>query len=149
MNEEHKGMYYVGYNSADGIDEQSPWVPFSELEKDVKELQEKKNAISTEQELADVFARVSDAFWWDVGELDEYESGSEEFRILNSAVDTWIAMMEELKERIFAAIRRDQDEDEPDIDESAPYLYTILPFMEKHGYRNCGGWWFALTDEET
>ncbi len=105
----------------------------------VEEMKNRIASISTVQELVDLYASVHNKFWYIEDDLYDYEKGSEEYGQFYSVVDAWGCMMEDLKQQVLTAAKKEGLISEPKSRQGKQKL--IEPFMQKYGYRDGRGWW--------
>lgn len=105
----------------------------------VEEMQQDISSITTTQELVDAYVNVHNKFWFIEDDLYDYDEGTDEYGKVQSVVDAWGDMMDELDRRIMetAAAEGLLAERQPD----SGMVKQLEAFMDKYGYRNGCGWW--------
>ena len=103
---------------------------------DIKKARELIYQISSEQELADLYADVSNKAFWIEDEEYDYEEGSEEHIKACQITDEWFDEEGRLREMIFYLLRSEGIET-PEYG----YMPVLSIFMERNGYRDGNGWW--------
>ena len=69
-------------------------------------------------------------------EVYDHEEGTEEHRKAITTADNWASLEHELVQNIFSILRAEGVQ----IPEKG-YIYSLIPFMERNGYRFADGWW--------
>ena len=90
----------------------------------------------SEAGLAKAFAAASNKFWWVEDNIYDYPEGTPEHQEACRITDAWGAVMDELEHEIFAILRREGVE----IPKTGR-IGVLVPFMERNGYCDRGGWW--------
>ena len=90
----------------------------------------------SEANLAKAFAAASNKFWWVEDNIYDYQDGTPEHQEACRITDAWGAVMDELEHEIFAILRREGVE----IPKTGR-IRVLVPFMERNGYCDRGGWW--------
>ena len=98
--------------------------------------------ISSEQELADLYADVCNKAFWIEDEEYDYDEGTEEHIKACQISDEWFYEEEKLREIIFYILRNEGIE----IPERG-YITVLSIFMERNGYRDGNGWWVEKEEE--
>ncbi len=98
--------------------------------------------ISSEQELADIYADVFNKAFWIEDEEYDYDEGTEEHIKACQVTDEWFYEEEKLREIIFTLLRNEGIE----IPESGQ-ITVLSIFMERNGYRDGNGWWVEKEEE--
>ncbi len=93
-------------------------------------------AANKEYKIADVYAIVSNAFWWTAFDIDDYEVGSEEYKEAVLITDKWRELYSCIEKDIFKIL-----ESEGKIIPNVGLIVVLEPFMKRNGYRNENGWW--------
>lgn len=86
--------------------------------------------------MAKAFAAASNKFWWVEDNIYDYPEGTPEHQEACRITDAWGAVMDELEHEIFAILRREGVE----IPKTGR-IGVLVPFMERNGYCDRGGWW--------
>ncbi len=102
----------------------------------IDEVQSISSNIKSEQELADIFAKVDNKTWWIGSDLDDFEEETEEYQKTRQEFDDWAYEEHKLREKIFRILRSEGIE----IPEFG-YRPVLTIFMERNGYRDGRGWW--------
>lgn len=97
--------------------------------------------ITSEQELADLFAVIDNQAWWIEDEEYDFEEGTEEHKRARENTDAWFSLSDILRYRIFDILTAEGVK----IPEKG-YIVGLEPFMKRNGYRNGQGWWIKETD---
>lgn len=97
------------------------------------------NQIETEQELAHLFACVSNKACWLSDELYDYTFDSAEYKKLRDCVDPWFSLMQNLLVKICDILIAEGVK----IPDKGKIL-VLTPFMERNGFRNGNGWWIKV-----
>lgn len=90
----------------------------------------------SEQDIADAFAICSNKFWWVEDNVYDYAEGTPQHAEARAITDKWCELMEEYEQQIFTILRSEG----VDIPECGR-IVVLAPFMERHGYKDGGGWW--------
>lgn len=98
--------------------------------------------ISTEKELAILFALSDNQAWWVEDDIYDYEEGTQEYQKACEITDRWFAIADELKKRIFAILQAEG----VSIPESGQ-ITVLAPFMERNGFFDGNGWWIQKGKE--
>ena len=99
--------------------------------------------ISTEQDLADAYAKVHNKFWFIEDDIYDYEPGTEDYDQVRAVVDAWGELMDTLSDRIEEIMARDHLY--AATDKGNPH-HSLEPFMRRYGYRDGRGWWVKGTN---
>ncbi|MBQ8171813.1 MAG: hypothetical protein IJZ95_07500 [Oscillospiraceae bacterium] len=94
--------------------------------------------VSTELELASLYATVSNKAWYIEDNIYDFNEGTDEYRSACDLTRRWFALEEKLRTRIFAILisegvtipQKGQNQ-------------VIIPFMKRNGFLDMGGWWIA------
>lgn len=92
--------------------------------------------INTKEELAKLFALSENKAWWVEDNVYDYEEGTTEYQKACEIRDKWFNISDELRERIFAILRKEKV--------SIPQTRqrsVLIPFMEQNGFLDGNGWW--------
>ncbi len=92
--------------------------------------------IKTEEDLAKLFALSENKAWWVEDNVYDYEEGTTEYLKACEIRDKWFNISDELRERIFAILRKEKV--------SIPQTRqrsVLIPFMEQYGFFDGDGWW--------
>jgi hypothetical protein len=92
-----------------------------------------------ENGLATAFAAVSNKFWWVEDNVYDYKEGTPEYEEAVRITHAWGALMDELKDKIFAILKTEHI-DIP----KAGQIEVLKPFMERNGYCDGNGWWITI-----
>lgn len=108
-------------------------------DKSVEEMQQDINAISSVQELVDVYVNVHNKFWFIEDDHYDYEEGTDEYEAVRRIVEARGDMMDELDHRVMETAEQEGllAERQPD----SGTVKQLESFMNKYGYRNGRGWW--------
>ena len=109
---------------------------------DIEKARELILKISSEQELADLYADVCNKAFWIEDEEYDYDEGTEEHIKACQITDEWFYEEEKLREIIFYILRNEGIE----IPERG-YITVLSIFMERNGYRDGNGWWVEKEEE--
>ena len=109
---------------------------------DIEKARELILNISSEQELADLYADVCNKAFWIEDEEYDYDEGTEEHIKACQISDEWFNEEEKLREIIFYILRNEGIE----IPESSQ-ITVLSIFMERNGYRDGNGWWGEKEEE--
>ncbi|MDO4546462.1 MAG: hypothetical protein Q4D04_00035 [Clostridia bacterium] len=90
----------------------------------------------SEQELATAFAVSSNQFCWVEDNEYDYEEGTVDWGYACAITDEWYDLMEFYQEKIFTILKN-----EGISIVSTGQIRILVPFMERNGYINAGGWW--------
>ena len=97
----------------------------------------------TENNLAKAKAKVHNQVGWlghDLDELDEPELSKAE-----AIYNEWCKLSDELFQQIFDILHKENELDKANHNlDVVGNFNKILPFMERNGYRNGGGWWVLI-----
>ena len=69
-------------------------------------------------------------------EVYDHEEGTEEYQKAAATADAWSALEDELVQNIVAILK----EEGIQVPEKG-YIYSLIPFMERNGFRFSDGWW--------
>ena len=108
--------------------------PASDL--DIEKARKLSSCIKTNQELAEVYARVDNKYKWVSSDVDDYDEGTEEYKNARLISDEWRYEEHKLRVKIFKIL----EEEGIEIPEDGQ-ITVLAPFMEKYGYRDGRGWW--------
>ena len=92
-----------------------------------------------ENGLAKAFATVSNEFWWVEDNEYDYEKGTPEYEEAVRITDAWGALMDELKNEIFAILKMEHI-----TIPKTGQIDVLKPFMERNGYYDGNGWWIPI-----
>ncbi len=109
---------------------------------DIEKARELILKISSEQELADLYADVCNKAFWIEDEEYDYDEGTEEHIKACQISDEWFYEEEILREIIFYILRNEGIE----IPERG-FITVLSIFMERNGYRDGNGWWIEKEEE--
>ena len=96
----------------------------------------------SEKELAEIFAAVSNKFWWVEDNEYDFEEGTEEYKEAVRITDEWGCLMYECLNRIFD-IMKSEGVTIPD----KGYNDVLIPFMTRNGFKDGSGWWIEEESE--
>jgi len=94
--------------------------------------------IGTEQELASLYATISNKAWYIEDNIYDFEKNTDEYKAVCTITERWFALEEKLRARIFDIL----------ITEGVAipqkgYNQILIPFMKRNGFLDMGGWWIA------
>ena len=69
-------------------------------------------------------------------EVYDHEEGTEGYQNAITIADAWTSLEQELVQGIFSILKAEGVQ----IPEKG-YIYSLIPFMERNGYRFADGWW--------
>lgn len=92
--------------------------------------------IKTESDLAAIFADVDNKARWLNADIYDYDERTEEYRKACEIVDKWFSLDDILEEQIFEILSSENVR----IPQKGQ-IEVMIPFMERNGYRDAGGWW--------
>ena len=95
--------------------------------------------INTESDLAGLFAAFQNRAQWVEDNEYDFERGTKEYENAVQLTDSWFALADKLRYRIFE-ILRSEGVDIP----SEGHVVVLEPFMRRNGFRNRGGWWIRI-----
>ena len=98
--------------------------------------------IETEEELAVLFAVVSNKTVFVEDEIYDYEEGTEEWKRAVENTHFWLDLERKLRNRIFAILRAEGVEIP-----ATRQIVVLEPFMKRNGYFDGRGWWIKLEDQ--
>ena len=90
----------------------------------------------TEQDLADAYNLVHEAWKYHEDCTYDYEEGTPEYEESLKTFDEWDSLFRKLDRDIQKAMNKDNPDD------SWLDMETLEKFMDRHGYENNGGWFF-------
>ena len=93
-------------------------------------------ALSTEKELADLFAVVENKVWWIEDREHDYNEGTEERKVASDATSNWFLLADKIRDSIFEIIRS-----EGVVIPKSKQIDVLELFMKRNGYSNRDGWW--------
>ncbi len=85
-------------------------------------------AADKEYKIADVYAIVSNTFWWIAFDIDDYEVGSEEYKEAVLTTDKWRELYSCIEKDIFKIL-----ESEGKIIHNVGRIVVLEPFMKRNG----------------
>jgi len=104
---------------------------------DMRELLSKND---DEDGLASIFAKVHNQTGWLGHDLDELEEPG--LSVALGIYNEWWKFQKELYDKIIAILQKENDVGTANHTITDKGLhYVVMPFMERNGYRDGGGWW--------
>ncbi len=97
--------------------------------------------IHSELELAQLYATCYNKSIWLEDEIYDYELGTHEYNQAAKASDTWLLLRNKLQNMILNILRL-----EGVTIPKQGIFYTLIPFMERNGYKNENGWWIKYNE---
>lgn len=92
--------------------------------------------IETEEELAALYARGENKFWWAEDEEYDFEEGTEDHKRAVENAHFWSALADKLREQIFEILRAEGVEIP-----AAGQIVVLKSFMKRNGFLDGHGWW--------
>ncbi len=106
------------------------------LDLTIEKVKEIFDEISTETELADLFAVVHNKAWWIEDEMYDFDEGTEEYIKAVERTNMWFSLADKLKDEIFCILKTEGVEIP-----AKGQIVVLEPFMKRNGFRDGQGWW--------
>lgn len=113
-------------------------------DKTVDEIRQDIAAITTTQELVDIYVNVHNKFWFIEDDIYDYEEGTDKYNEAYAVVDIWDEIMDELDRMVMKAAEEERLLAEKQPDSGA--VKQLEVFMAKYGYCNGCGWWVKIEE---
>lgn len=109
----------------------------------IEQAEEAAGKINTESELAKLYAEVENKSWWIEDQIYDFEPDTEEYKKVNELTDSWFALADKLRSKIFEILKSEGVEIP-----KTEQITVLEPFMKRNGFRDGQGWWISCRQKK-